>query len=75
MRLTKKQIISVNNLLLYWKEKYGIPLEYNRDIWKITPRAFKQDTGIFTHNSVRDDKTDVYPHPEIVNMLEKLWRY
>lgn len=69
---TDKQIQSVKELLLLWKDKYGIPLTYHEDIWDVTPRALKGEAGVFTHNSVRKDKVDIYPHPKMVEMLKSL---
>lgn len=69
---TDAQIESVKELLLLWKDKYKIPLTYNEDIWDICPRALAGDKGVFTHNSVRTDKVDVYPHPKLIEMLKSL---
>ena len=69
---TDAQIESLKELLLLWKEKYNIPLTYNEDIWDVTTRALKGETGLFTHCSVRYDKVDVYPHPKMVSMLKSL---
>lgn len=66
------QLQSVKELLLLWKDRYGIPLTYNEDIWDVTPRALRGDSGVFTHNSVRLDKMDVYPHPKLIQMLKSL---
>ena len=66
------QIESVKNLLLYWNDVYDIPLDYNEDIWGLTERAYKMEAGVFTHNSVRSDKTDVFPQPELIEMLKSL---
>ena len=66
------QIESVKELLLLWKDKFNIPLTYNEDIWDITTRALKGEKGVFTHNSVRLDKVDMYPHPKLVKMLQSL---
>ena len=66
------QIESVKNLLLYWSEVYNIPLDYNEDIWGVTKRAYKLEPGVYTHNSVRADKTDVFPQPELIEMLKSL---
>ena len=66
------QIASVKELLLLWKDRYGIPLKYNEDIWNVTPRALRGEAGVFTHNSVRADKVDIYPHPKMIQMLKSL---
>ena len=69
---TDAQIESTKQLLLYWGKFYDIPLDYNEDIWDLTPRAYKGEAGIFTHNSVRPDKVDIYPHPKMIEMLKSL---
>jgi N-acetyl-anhydromuramyl-L-alanine amidase AmpD len=69
---TDQQIESIKDLLLYWKQKYNIPITYNEDIWAVTPRALRGEAGVFTHNSVRKDKADVYPHPKLIEMLKSL---
>lgn len=69
---TDAQIESVRELLHLWKERYGIPLDYKEDIWTVTPRALKGEAGVFTHNSVRADKVDIYPHPKMIQMLKSL---
>ena len=69
---TDAQIESVRQLLLMFGEKYKIPLTYNDDIWDITKRAYKGESGVYTHNSVRKDKVDVYPHPKLISMLKSL---
>lgn len=69
---TDKQIQSTKELLLYWGDFYKIPLDYNSDIFDLTPRAYKLEKGIFTHNSVRPDKVDIYPHPKMIEMLKSL---
>jgi N-acetyl-anhydromuramyl-L-alanine amidase AmpD len=69
---TDAQIESVRELLVLWKDRYGIPLTYREDIWTINPRALKGEAGVFTHNSVRADKVDIYPHPKMIQMLKSL---
>lgn len=67
---TDAQISAVKDLLILWNTKYGIPLTYNEDIWDITKRALKGEPGVYTHNSVRKDKVDIYPHPKMIEMLK-----
>lgn len=71
-KYTKAQIESTRQLLVFFNEKYNIPLEYNEDIWDVTVRALEGDPGVFTHNSVRIDKTDVHPQPDLIKMLKSL---
>lgn len=69
---TDAQIESIRQLLVYWNKIYGIPLTYNADIFDVTSRALRGEPGVYTHNSVRKDKTDIYPHPKIIQMLKSL---
>lgn len=66
------QIESTRQLLVLWNQRYGIPLKYNEDIWAVTARALRGEAGVFTHNSVRADKVDIYPHPKMIQMLKSL---
>jgi N-acetyl-anhydromuramyl-L-alanine amidase AmpD len=69
---TDAQIEAVKELLLLWNDRYKIPLDYNDDIWGISTRALSAQPGVYTHNSVRKDKADVYPHPGLIEMLKSL---
>jgi hypothetical protein len=71
-KYTDDQIESVRLLLLHWGKKYGVNLEYNEDIWAVSPRALKAESGVFTHNSYRPDKADIYPYPPLIEMLKNL---
>lgn len=68
---TDAQIKSVSELLDLWHDRYNINIKYNADIWDICPRALRGESGVYTHNSVRTDKVDVYPHPGLIEMLSK----
>lgn len=71
-RYTEAQIESTRKLLIFLGNKYGIDLKYNEDIWGITAGALSGLSGIFTHNSVRSDKCDVHPCPNLIAMLKSL---
>lgn len=71
-KYTAAQITAVRELLLYWGGLYRIPLNYNADIWGVTRRALTGTPGVFTHNSVRADKTDVSPQAGLISMLNSL---
>jgi N-acetyl-anhydromuramyl-L-alanine amidase AmpD len=66
------QIESTRKILISLKETFGIPLDYNPDIWDINRRALTGAPGVYTHNCVRRDKNDVYPHPDLIEMLKSL---
>lgn len=69
---TDAQIAAVSELLALWEGKYNIKAKYNKDIFKVCQRALKGESGVYTHNSVREDKNDVYPHPKLIEMLKAL---
>ncbi len=71
-KYTDAQIESVRKLLIYLSETYKIDIKYKEDIWNVTKRALSGENGLFTHNSVRKDKTDVYPCPRLIQMLKSL---
>ena len=71
-RYTDEQIESVRQLLVFWNQKFNIPLDYNDDIWDISTRALSGEAGIYCHTSVRPDKSDCHPQPELINMLKSL---
>lgn len=66
------QIESLRQLVEYLCETYDIPKDYRSEIWSIDKEAFKGSKGIFTHNSVRKDKSDIYPDPRVIKMLKNL---
>jgi hypothetical protein len=71
-KYTDAQIDSVVSLLKLWNDKYSIDISYNPDIWDVTQRALKGENGVFTHCSVRKDKFDVFPQPELIEALKSL---
>lgn len=71
-KYSEAQIDSVGELLLLWNKTYGIPLNYNEDMWDYNERAKKGDAGIWSHVSYRKDKNDCHPQPELIQMLKSL---
>jgi hypothetical protein len=72
-RYTDAQIESVRQLLVFWNKRYGISITYNEcDMWNVSKRALRGENGLFTHNSVRPDKLDIYPCPRMIEMLKTL---
>jgi hypothetical protein len=69
---TQAQIDAVVHLLKLWKDKYGIDISYNEDIWDVTKRALSGENGVYTHCSVRKDKVDTFPQPELIEVLKSL---
>jgi N-acetyl-anhydromuramyl-L-alanine amidase AmpD len=71
-RYTDAQIESTRQLVEYLCETYGIPNTYRKEIWSLDKAAFDGEKGIYTHNSVRKDKADIYPCPRMIKMLQSL---
>jgi N-acetyl-anhydromuramyl-L-alanine amidase AmpD len=71
-KYTDAQIESTRQLLVYLCDTYGISKQYFDSIFDIDKRALKGENGIFTHNSVRHDKSDIYPCPRMIEMLKNL---
>jgi hypothetical protein len=70
---TDAQIESVRQLMLYWGDLYNIDLTYReQDMWDISIRGLKGENGVYTHNSFRKDKSDIYPCPRMIAMLKTL---
>jgi N-acetyl-anhydromuramyl-L-alanine amidase AmpD len=71
-RYTDEQIESTRQLLVYLCETYNIPKAFRSEIFNIDVKAFEGTPGIYTHNSVRKDKSDIYPCPRMITMLQNL---
>jgi N-acetyl-anhydromuramyl-L-alanine amidase AmpD len=71
-KYTAAQIESTRQLLLHWHNKYGIPIKYNPAIWDISKDALAGKPGLYSHVSVRQDKSDVFPQEELIKMLLSL---
>ena len=72
-RYSDEQIKSVETLLKYWKDVYNIPLKYREEhMWDVSTDALSLVPGVYTHNSVRRDKIDIFPQPEMIQMLKNI---
>jgi len=71
-KYTDAQIESVKQLLVFWNERYNIPLDYDERIWNLNSAALSGKPGVYTHVSYRSDKSDCHPQPELIEMLKNL---
>lgn len=71
-KYTDEQIESVRQLIIYWHDKFNIPLDYNDDMWDVSVRALRGESGIWSHTSYRSDKSDCYPDERLIRMLKSL---
>ena len=63
------EYISLSQAAILIGKSKSTVLEYVRN-GKL--KADKNEKGIYTHNSVRRDKSDVYPCPRLIEMLKNL---
>lgn len=72
-KYTDAQIESLYNIIKYWGEKYNIPTKYIGDkMFDVCKEALGGVAGVYTHVSVREDKNDMHPQPELIEMLKSL---
>ena len=44
----------------------------NDDVFELNQVALKGYPGLWTHTNIRSDKSDMYPHPELLKMIASL---
>jgi hypothetical protein len=71
-RFSDAQIETSRQICYYCNEKYGIPLTFNERMFDVTKGALLGTPGIWSHTSVRPDKSDIMPQPEFIQMLKSL---
>ena len=72
-RYTDAQLETLTELLRYLCDHWDIPKQYMGDsIFDIDVRALQGNSGIFTHTSVRPDKSDCHPQKELIQVLQSL---
>lgn len=73
-KYTAEQIETVRLLLIYWGERYGIPLKFKAgEFFDLSNNAiYARVPGVYSHNSFRPDKTDLHPQPDLIAMLKSL---
>lgn len=72
-KYTQAQLDSTAELIRFLGNRWGIPVAYKGDrIFDICPEAIRGESGIWSHSSVRSDKFDCFPQPELIQMLKSL---
>ncbi len=80
---SEEQIISLGRLIKHIAKEHGIDLNKGLKEGLLNEKPFrafdyKEDAyfgkikGILSHSNTRKDKTDMYPHPQLVEMLKNL---
>ena len=71
-------IAHVKTIVTGWMNKYNIPFVYNyselfpNSGQAISKNALAGKPGVYTHNSVRTGKSDVWPQAELIAMLKSI---
>lgn len=71
-RYTDAQLESLQMLLKYWSGVYEIDTTYRDEMWDVSKIALSGKSGIWTHTSVRPDKSDCHPQEELIQILKSL---
>lgn len=73
-KYTDMQLENLRKLILFLSEKWGIEYEkgiYNEDWFEYNDKWFSLG-GLRTHTQVRKDKFDLFPQPELIQVLNSL---
>jgi hypothetical protein len=71
-------IAHVKDIVTGWMNKYGIPFVYDYDELfpnsgdSLSKKALGGESGVYTHNSVKTGKSDVFPQKELLDMLKSI---
>jgi N-acetyl-anhydromuramyl-L-alanine amidase AmpD len=73
-KYTDAQIESTKKLLLELGEKHSIDLKRNYDLswFNLSKEALSGQNGVWNHCNFRSDKIDIFPQPEMLDMLNSL---
>lgn len=72
-RYSDAQIESTRQLLIYLGDTYNIDITYDYDkMFSVNTKSLKGENGLYSHNSCRKDKVDIYPCPRMIKMLQEL---
>lgn len=71
-RYTPQQIAALKSLLPYLMDRFKIKLQVNvNNFWEYQDPS-KLPPGVWSHTTVRKDKVDIFPQPEIVELVKGL---
>ena len=71
-KYTDAQLASLKDLLIYLCDRYNIPKTFHANMFEVNADALKGTSGIWTHTSVRFDKYDCSPQPNLISTLSSL---
>lgn len=71
-RYPDEQLAATKALVEYLCKRYDIPHEYKENMFDVNADALSGVAGVWTHASVRADKTDCFPQEELIDTLKSL---
>lgn len=73
-KYTDAQLTSLKELLIKIANEHSINIKkkWDFDSFRISPKALQGEPGLWTHVSVRLDKFDMSPQPELIDMLNSI---
>ena len=72
-KYTAAQILAVENLINWLSQELNIHGDFNvENMFQVNQKALTGANVLTSHASFRQDKTDIYPQPEMVKMLKRL---
>lgn len=73
---TSMQLVALRTLVNDLCQRFGVTKKPRRSVdaswFGLDADALAGAPGIWTHANYREDKTDCYPHPKLINMLNSL---
>lgn len=72
---TKAQLDSLGKLLTYLRARFNIPIQDNiKNFWFLRKpeNIFTLNPGIWSHTTVRKDKSDIIPQKELIDLIYSL---
>tara|TARA_R110002060_G_scaffold28643_1_gene38792 strand:+ start:3505 stop:6621 length:3117 start_codon:yes stop_codon:yes gene_type:complete len=76
-KYSNANISAVKSIITGWMGKYGIPFVYDYDVLfpntsTVSKAAYQGTKGVYTHNSFRTGKSDVFPQKELIAMFKSI---
>jgi len=71
-KYTDEQIAALKDLIVHFRQAYGIAVNYKESMWDVTKNALNGDNGIWAHVSYRAKESDIHPQENLIEMLKSL---
>jgi N-acetyl-anhydromuramyl-L-alanine amidase AmpD len=72
-KYSDEQVTSVCELVKELNEKFNMNLQYKDNFWEFDQSVIDHNTpGLISHTTVRKDKTDIFPQPNLIEALKEI---